>query len=89
MAGEGDILTLIGTCSSPTWMNADFAGPSRTGFSSPLSVVRLHGRFANPLMRPAVSEKGNRETKNEHWRRSGVKDSTPCETDLSVFEHAR
>jgi hypothetical protein len=74
MAGEGDILTLIGTCSSPTWMNADFAGPSRTGLSSPLSAVRLHGRFANPLMRPAVSERGNRENKKPAWapeRRKG------------------
>jgi hypothetical protein len=36
-------------------MKADFAGPSRTDLFSPLSVVRLHSRFATPVMRPAGS----------------------------------
>jgi hypothetical protein len=37
-------------------MNADFAGPSRTGLSSPLSVVRLHCPFVIPMTQLAASE---------------------------------
>jgi hypothetical protein len=71
-------------------MKAEFAGPSRTELFSPLSVVRLPGRFATPVMRLVLP--GNEIAnfpKNEHWRRRIVEDSILCETNLPVFEHAR
>jgi hypothetical protein len=58
---------------------------------SPLSVVRLHCRFATPIdaTGPLPSKEIENFPKNEHWRRRTLKDSLPCETNLPVFEYVR